>query len=147
MGSQKSQFNFDEMRNQYNNGLLKDHLDCKNYVLKYFCPLRNGTHALIEDGEVTIIQKDTMTDVYLSRFPKDIKTWYKSVTIPKQIICDISKDTVGSNFINISKTLKHKCEESEKQTEEHKKEVELLLSYIKEVWANNDDKVYVYILK
>jgi len=145
MENQKSEFNFDEMRNQYNNGLLKDYLDCKNYILKYFCPLRNGTHALIDNGEVTIIQKDTMADVYLSRFPKDIKTWYKSETIPKQIICDITKETIGLNFINISKTLKHKYEEYEKQNEENKKAVELFLSYIKAVWANNDDKVYFYI--
>ena len=142
----KNQFNFTEMRNLYNNGLLKDHLDCKNYISKFIYPLTNGTYALIENEQVTIIQKETMNEVYFSRFELDIKKWFKKETDPKQIICDVTKPTIGDDYINISKTLKHKYTKYEEHTQDIKESVKLMLSYIKEVWANNDEKVFNYIL-
>ena len=42
------EFCFTEMNQLYENGQLKDHLDCKNYISNYFHPLNNGTHAFIE---------------------------------------------------------------------------------------------------
>jgi hypothetical protein len=35
--------------------------------------------------------KDTMKEVYLNRFPDDIKKWYSKSTIPKKLICDVKK--------------------------------------------------------
>jgi hypothetical protein len=143
----QSEFSFVEMKSLYDNGLLKDHIDCKQYISKYIFPLLNGTHAMVENEQVTIVQKETMNEVYISRFPKDIKNWYKTETLPKKLICDVTKPTVGDNFINISKTLKHKYEEYETMDTKKKEGVQLLLKYIKEVWANNDEAVYNYILK
>jgi hypothetical protein len=88
-----------------------------------------------------------MNKVYLQRFKTDIKAWYKTETIPKKLICDINKPTVGPNFINVAKQLKHKYSEYKHFEKEIKTNVELMLSYIKEVWANNDEKVYQYMLK
>jgi hypothetical protein len=69
--------------------LLKEHLNAKQYVEKFFCPLTNGEHALIEDEKVSIVSKDTMKEVYLNRFPDDIKKWYTKSTISKKLICDV----------------------------------------------------------
>ena len=142
-----SVFSFSEMRNLYASGMLKDHLDCKQYILKFIHPLTNGTYALIEKDQVVIIQKETMNEVYFPRFEPDIKKWFKKETDPKQIICDITKPTVGDNYINISKTLKHKYVKYDEYSQEIKDAVNLMLSYIKEVWASNNKKVYEYILK
>ena len=141
------EFCFNKMNQLYENGQLKDHLDCKNYISNYFHPLNNGTHAFIENNTISIIQDETMNKVYLQRFKKDIKAWYKTETIPKKIICDINKETVGTNYINVGKQLKHKYSEYVQFDTEIKNNVKIMLSYIKEVWANNDEKVYQYMLK
>ena len=47
MSQQKKQsFDFKKMRDLYTNGKLKDHLDTKNYISKYFIPLTNGAAQL-----------------------------------------------------------------------------------------------------
>ena len=84
------EFNFSTMKNFYDAGVLRDRLDCKNYISTFFIPTTSATHVLMENGKPTIIQKDIMTDVYLNRFEDDIKIWYKNKTIPKKLICDIS---------------------------------------------------------
>ena len=141
------EFNFDELKNQYKNGMLKDNLDCKNYILKYLFPLLNCTHALVENNEVTIIQKDTMNEVYLPRFPKDIKTWYKTDTTPKKLICDIHKPQIGLNYINVAKSLKHESVKYKSFSKIIHSKVDMMLQYVREVWANNNDTVYEYIIK
>jgi hypothetical protein len=70
-------FDFKKLRDLYTNGQLKDHLDCKNYIEKFFVPRTNGAHAHIEDGKVEMINNDAMKTVYLERFEDDIKKWYK----------------------------------------------------------------------
>jgi hypothetical protein len=142
----ENEFCFIKMNQLYENGQLKDHLDCKNYIAKYLHPLNNGTHALIENDTISIIQKETLNEVYLQRFEDDIKKWYKK-TIPKKLICDISKPVIGSNYINVGKQLKHKYSEYKHFEKGIKENVKLMLTYIKEVWANNDEKVYEYLLK
>lgn len=147
MENQNCEFSFTEMKSLYDNGMLKDHMDCKQYIAKFIFPLLNGTYALAEGENVTIMQKETINEVYLSRFPKDIKTWFKTETIPKKLVCDLSKPTLGDNYINISKTLKHKYEPYKSLDENTKLGVNQILNYIKEVWANSNEEVYSYLIK
>ena len=72
------------MKNFYDAGVLRDRLDCKNYISSFFIPTTTATHILMENGKPTIIQDDIMNKVYLKRFPKDIKEWYGCETIPKK---------------------------------------------------------------
>ena len=146
MENQNSEFSFKEYRRLLTEGTLKDDLDAKNYILKFFRPLTSGEHALIENGVVTIITHDTMNKVYFKRWGNSIKKWYESETDPKKIICDFYKPMIGDNFINLSKPLKHEYKEYKTFDDKIKKAVEKMLSYIKEVWANNDDNMYKYIL-
>ena len=60
----ENEFCFIKMNQLYENGQLKDHLDCKNYISKYFQPLNNGTHAFIENNTISIIQDETMNKLY-----------------------------------------------------------------------------------
>lgn len=53
-------------------GVLKNHLEANNYVEKYFCPLTNGEHALLQSSKLTIVPAETMRTVYLNRFPDEI---------------------------------------------------------------------------
>ena len=141
-------FEWLEINNKYKNGQLKDHLDCKNYIGKFFYPLTNGTHALVENNDVTIIQDDTMRKVYLKRFPKDVKIWYETETIPVKLICDITKPSVGDGYVNIAKRQLHNYATIYKNFKpELRQGVDKMLSYVKEVWANGNEEVFNYLIK
>ena len=88
-----------------------------------------------------------MNEVYLPRFPKDIKTWYKTDTTPKKLICDIHKPQIGVNYINVAKTLKYERVEYKSFSKIIHSKVDMMLQYVREVWANNNDTVYEYIIK
>ena len=58
---------------------MKKRLNGKQYVEKFFCPLTNGEHAVIEDEKISVVSKDKMKEerstAYISqpiRFPDDI---------------------------------------------------------------------------
>jgi len=132
------------------NGTQEEMEDCylgvKNYILKFFCPLTTGQHALIKNNEISIIAKETMKDVYLKRWDIKIKKWYEKDVNPKEVICDFNQPMIGNKFINLSKQLKHQYQEYKLFDNKAKKGVEMMLNYIKEVWANNDENMYKYLL-
>ena len=140
-------FDFKKMRELYENGPLKDNLDCKNYIEKFFIPLTNGAHVLIEDNKIEMINNDAMNTVYLQRFEDCIKKWYKQKTTPKKLICDINKPRLGDNFVNASAQLEQKYVAFKTFSKETQESVKLMLSFIKEVWANENDECFEYILK
>lgn len=140
------EFDFNKIKELYNNGMLKDHLDAKNYISKFLHPLTTGQHALVENNTITLISVETMRSVYYKRFGKDIKEWYETETIPKKLICDIHEPMIGDKFINMASQLKHKYQEYKTFDEKIKKAVNKMLVYIKEIWANNDENIYNYII-
>jgi len=132
-------FSFTTMRELYQTGQLKDHLDCKNYIEKYFIPLTNGSHAHFDDGQLIMINDQSMKTVYLKRFEDDIQKWYKKYTIPKKLICDINLPPVGETYVNASKQLHRPIKEYELFNKKDKEGVNAILNFLKEVWANNDE--------
>jgi hypothetical protein len=141
-----SEFDWTTMNDLFNNGNMKDHLDCKNYISKYFIPTTIGTHVLIENGKPIIIQDATMKTVYLKRFNIDIRKWYNETTIPKKLICDVSKPMLGDKYINVSAQLKHAYQKYDTFNKDTKEKVTLMLEYIKLIWANSNDEVYNYLI-
>jgi len=135
------------MNDLYENGQLKERLDCKNYILDYFIPTTKGTHVLNDCDALEILQKDTFKEVYLKRFPKDIQKWYNTETVPKKLICDINKPTVGDTFINVSEKILHEYKKYSDFSEDIKVKVNIMLDFIKLVWASNDDNIYNFLLK
>ena len=144
--NQNEEFNFNECRRLFNHGMLKDHLDVKNYIQKFFTPLISGQHVLIENNNVTLVSDEIMRKVFMRRWDKKISQWYDSETIPKNLICDFNKPIIGDKFINVSKQLKHQYQEYQTFDDNVKKGVDTMLGYIKEVWANNDNTMFNYIL-
>jgi hypothetical protein len=80
-------FSFVEAHRLFDEGLLKNHLDCKNYINKFFHPTTTGTHILFVNGKPEIVQNETMSSVYVNRFDPEtedkqiIKKWYSRGTI------------------------------------------------------------------
>jgi hypothetical protein len=139
-------FDFDKLNKLYNEGLLKDHLDAKEFLQKIMYPLTDGSHAMLHDGKVSIIQKETMNEVYFPRFPEAIKKWYKTKTIPKQLICNVMKPQIGNTFINIAPNMFKKRKAYDTFSESAKRGVEKMLCFLKEVWCDDSDVHMKYIL-
>lgn len=141
-----TEYDVEEYRRLFKEGMLKDNLDAKNYISKFFHPLTTGQHALIEKGTISLIGNDIMNQVNIKRWDKNIKKWYEMETNPKKIICDLDQPMVGNNFINTSKQLKHTYVKYKNFNDKIKKGVQTMLKFIKEVWTNNDEEVYEYVI-
>jgi hypothetical protein len=90
--------------------VLKDHLDAKEYIENYMCPLTNGEHAIFEEGKVTIVPDTTMKNVYLN----------SKTLIPKKLICNIRKPQVGKNHINAAPELTRERKDFDSFTQKSK---------------------------
>lgn len=139
-------FSFKKLNDLFSNGPLKENIDAKRYVNKFFCPLTNGEHALIQEDNVTIIPKDTMQDVYLQRFPDDIKKWYKKSTIPKKLICDVKQPQIGKDFINTAPRLLKETKPFNTFHEKSQAGVQKMLKFLKEVWCENSNIQLQFLL-
>ncbi|RYH08065.1 hypothetical protein EON65_41215, partial [archaeon] len=140
-------FSFSKLNKHFETGILKDHLEAKNYVEKFFCPLTNGEHALLQNGKLTIKSDDNMTKVYLNRFPDEIKKWYCKKTIPKDLICDVTKPQIGPTFVNSAPQMFKDRKEYSSFTKKSRDGVKRMLAFIKEIWCDNNDAQLEYILK
>jgi hypothetical protein len=139
-------FSFKKLAKHHTTGVLKDHIEAKQYIEKFFYPLSNGEHALLQNGKITIVQKDTMKDVYLERFPDDIKKWYKTQTIPRELVCDVSKPQIGNTFINTAPNMFKERKKYSTFTQKSKDGVEKMLGFLREVWCSDNDEQLTYLL-
>jgi hypothetical protein len=93
---------------------------------------------LLQNGKITIVQRDTMKDVYLERFPDDIKKWYKTQTSPRELVCDVSKPQI---LINMFKERK----KDSTFTQKSKDGMEKMLGFLRSLVSDNDDQL-TYLL-
>ena len=140
-------FSFTQLKTLFTEGQLKDNIEAKEYVGKFFYPLTNGEHALIQNGKIEIVPKETMRDVNLKRFPDVIKIWYETETIPKQLICDITLPQIGDTFINRAPNMFKKLKSYESFSKKTTDAVDKMLEFIKEVWCDNNVGQLKYLLK
>ena len=86
-----------------------------------------------------------MKEVYLNRFPDDIKKWYTKSTIPKKLICD-KKPQMGKDFINTAPRLLKETKSFKSFTQKSRDGVKKILAFIKEVWCETNDTQLNYLL-
>ena len=84
---------------------------CQEYLKKYFVPLIDGNHAVLENGKYVIKDQATLTKVYFNRMPKyktgsdgddddgdsskafDFSTWYfKKYTDLRSITYELNNE-------------------------------------------------------
>ena len=121
--------------------------DQKQYFIKYFVPLSNGSHCMLRDEQHEIITDEILNKVYLRRCGRKIKEFYteeyKEIKSP---VYNLNKPVFYDDKINlcprlpISKPFKN-------FDESIKNKVNLYLEYMKEVLASGNEEVYQYILK
>eukprot|EP01039_Chlorochromonas_danica_P011458 gene11458-12813_t len=88
-----------------------------------------------------------MKEVYLNRFPDEIKKWYSKKTIPKQLICDVTKPQIGPTFVNSAPQMFKDKKKYSTFTQKSRDGVKRMLAFMKEVWCDNNDAQMKYILK
>jgi hypothetical protein len=139
-------FSFPKLKTLFENGPLRDYQDAKNYLDSYIIPLDNGGHAKIENNKLVMINHEKFSRVYSPRFPPQIKKYYFHETIPRYVICDVHKPMITEDYVNVCKPYKHEYQEYATFDKKTKASVELMLSYIREVWADNVNDSYIYLL-
>lgn len=90
-----------------------------------------------------------MKSVYLNRFKKEIRTWYLTQLIPRDIICNIHEPQLSKEKVNLSGRLLYEYDSVNPYSLLPKKtrsKVNVMLNYIKLIWANNDEDVYEYLI-
>lgn len=121
----------------------------KEYITKYFIPLTNGGHLMREMDDIKNYDKSTLDQVYLNRVDDKIKKfYYKEFTGIKEPVFKIGKPFLNdeNDEINLCPTLPEYIEFS-KHTKKARDGVEHFLNYIKEILADNDEKIYTHLLK
>ena len=134
------------MKQLFETGPLRDYQDAKNYLDSYIIPLTNGGHAKIENNKIEMFNHDTFSKVYSPRFPPQSKKYDFHETIPRYVICDIYKPMITEDYIDTCKLYKHEYQEYDTFDKKTKASGELMLSYIRKVWADNVNDSYIYII-
>ena len=132
-------------------GKLNDFTDAKKYILRYLFPVEGG-YILNACGVLDFKTHDVINKSYLRRLGgkeyKDLREYiindiddiYRRVCIPnRQLIKDDTINIVGS-FKHLQDMKYDEC------SKEQKKGVQMMLDFIKTVWASGDEEQYKYII-
>jgi hypothetical protein len=119
----------------------------KNYFIKFFVPLSNGSHCMMKNGQYEMITDEVLNKVYLKRCGKKIREYYledyKEVKTP---VYKLNKPLMYEDKINLCPQLRpiKPYKDFDKSI---KAKVNIYLSYLKEIIASNNEDVFQYILK
>jgi len=141
-----------EAKNKYDNGQLKEHLDCKNYVSQYFYPLKTGEHAFydVHEKRMNVMSKEQICNAYMSRLPKDIFTWYFKSAVKLSESCfnvkqGLAFDHKGTRYINTFPGFKYKNKRL--PTDDEKKGIKLMWDHVKNIICSGNVQVYEFVRK
>ena len=127
----------------------------RQYIEKYFIPLTNGNHAILnksESDKYHIIDDTTLSKVYFKRINETLKKYYfTEYTKLRTITCELNKETLYGNYLNICPKMKFKFEPQFKQYKDYddniKAGVNKMLKFIKEVINNDNEECFKYTMK
>lgn len=118
------------------------------YVNEHLKPLSNGDHVKVFNNNYEIVSYKLLNDTILQRLPDDIKKWYNKKNLEVlDVVNELGKPKLTEDTYNVAGEFKHTYKPYKDFSEEVKANVEIVIGYIKEVWAHNDDDMKTYILK
>ena len=152
----KVNFYTSDLQDKYDNGLLKDHLDCFNYIQEYYFESSSGMYYFynVETNDFEfktdknfkkeILDKIGDDKILTNKIKKNNKIYKIVSNLFKPRHYRIGKDY----YINSYKGLLHKnYKPYDEYSEEMKSNVQLYISYIKEIMCNNDEVMLDAYLK
>ncbi len=121
----------------------------REYLDKFFVPLKDGNYAFLDDdGKYKILNDTTVSKVYLNRLPNEFRKYVlKECTNIRKPVYELNKPTFYDNCINFMPQLMHTYEKDYEPTEQVKEQLDVLLNYIKEIYCNNIEEQYNFFLK
>ena len=127
--------------------------DAKAYIKRYFYPLASGLHVQVDydDDEKPVyeIKEDkVIKSVYFNRLPKVIYDFYfKEYDQIKTLTCEMNKPFIFGKFINTCPSLLHDVKPYSEYSKEIKVKVDMMLNFLKEIWASDSEPQYQFIIK
>lgn len=122
--------------------------DARQYMTKYFVPLRNGNHAMLIKGEYVEISVKTLRDTYFKKIPKDIMKYYmEEYETIREISYKLNAPTFYEDYINLCPKMKHSYKPYNTFNTKLQNNVKTILDYIKEILSNHNEASYNFILK
>ena len=126
----------------------KHYQEAKDYLCKFFYPVDTGEYCFINNNRYKLLSHDVMRRMYLDRIPKELKKWYLTETKLYRLVMELNQPLIHEDMINILPEMLHKSDMTFEQcTKQQKDGVQMMLDFLKEVWANNNQKVYQYLIR
>jgi hypothetical protein len=129
--------------------VIKDTTQCKEYIKKYFYPMKDGGHFMWDNNKFVPFHKDVLKDTYLGKLPDEICTWYfrKYLTL-YEAINSVTAPLLEGKKINLCAGLKWKERKAFASfAQETQLNVHLFIKYMKDVLCCGDEELLQYILK
>jgi hypothetical protein len=125
----------------------KNFEDQKKYVTKYFIPLTNGAHCMLEKGKYKQIDDKNVKSVYFRRMDKKlVKYYFEEYTGIKNVVYEIGKDLFYDDNINLCPQLPtYKPYKDFSQSTRDK--AQIFLDYMDEILCNRKIDQFVYLTK
>lgn len=126
--------------------------EAKAYITKYFYPLTDGQHVLLKyidsKPEFDILDDTIVRKVYFNRLPKVIQQFYfTEYDQIRTLTCELNKPFVYDSFINTCPTFMHSVKPYSEYSNDIKHKVSVMLNYVKEIWASNNEASFQFIVK
>ena len=127
--------------------------DAKSYITKYFFPLSSGQHVYVSYDDAGKPQYEIKEDnivkcVYFNRLPKVIQTYYfKEYDQIRTLTCELNKPFIYGNYINTCPSLMHTIKEYSTYSKKQQLKVEMMLNFVKEIWASGNENQFKFIVK
>ena len=148
-------FNLQKVNDLYNNrgydpetGNIKDFKDAKAYLTERLYPLNNGDYLLNEKNKMRSINYEITSRTILNKLPDELKKWFlKKYFKLYEKVCKLNQPIIKGDEINTIGQFLHKADVpySSFSDDIHIK-VNMMLNFYKELWCNNNDTSFNYII-
>jgi len=134
-------FNLDTVKNL-------SQVDAKLYITKYFVPLTDGNHAMLEDGKYIIKDDTEIKKTYFNRMSKELQKYYfTEFTQIKKVVYELKKPQFFDDKINLCPSMKYVYKPDYKPDTKTKNGLDFLLNYYFEVLCSSNKECYDFLLK
>lgn len=131
-------------------GQLNDFTDAKKYMVSHLYPVEGG-YMLNACGVLEFKSSDIISRTYFrplgNKEYKELIQWFISVPDIYHRVCIPSRQLIKDDTINVVGAFKHNQDmKYDECTKQQKKGVQMMLDFIKTVWASEDEEQYKYII-
>ena len=144
-------FSLEKVHKLYNDGVKKDHIDCKEYIQQYCFQTEDGDFFLLVNDKLKHFSIDKFKTAFSNAFPTDIKKWFftqnlRRYTVDMDLSPDIPQVSHNPPVLNLGKTFMHRKKDYNSYSDNIKEKVEFYLAFLKEVFCDNSEKLLTYLL-